>query len=232
MNVWICRFDRAHIGKGYHMKDKEPLTEKGLAKSGLTQKALHTREKMLKATIEQVAQHGYHNITVDDIARACGMSTGCAYRYFRNKKDMLIAAIEYCFENIQEFSGTEDSRLTECGNLEEMLGYALDRFYILHKKYYAIHEELESLRHIDDDIRKTYDRIMENAIDALIPKCRAVLGDIPDIRERLYVALGILDNYAHMQMEETGHANVDMDKLKELCIASVVMVMNVESRSV
>ena len=141
---------------------------------------------------------------------------------------MLIAAIEMCFENIREFSGTEDDRLAECDSPYAMLGYALDRFNILHRKYYAIHEELESLRHIDYDVRRTYDRIMDRAIDRLVPKCQAVFGDVPDMRERLYVAIGILDNYSHMQMRDEQFDSVDMDKMKQMCIESALMVLKVE----
>ena len=115
--------------------------------------------KPVLETIEQVTKQGYHNITVDEIAKKCGISTGSAYRYFKNKKEMLLEAIEYCYTNIQVFSETEDKRLEEFDTMEEMLEYVLQQFYRIHKKYYAIHEKLESLRHIDADIREMYEKI-------------------------------------------------------------------------
>lgn len=194
-------------------------------KTPLTKKAVETRQRLLMATIEQVAKQGYHNITVDEIAKACGMSTGSAYRYFKNKKEMLLAAIEYCYTNIQMFSGTEDKRLAEFDTLEAMLEYVLQQFYQLHKKYYAIHEELESLRHIDADIRAVYEKIQWNAVDALLPKCSAKLGALPDLRERLYVAIGILENCAHMQMDDAMCKALDMEKIQEISIHAVMMVI-------
>lgn len=193
-------------------------------KTPLTKKAVETRQRLLMATIEQVAKQGYHNITVDEIAKACGMSTGSAYRYFKNKKEMLLAAIEYCYTNIQMFSGTEDKRLAEFDTLEAMLEYVLQQFYQLHKKYYAIHEELESLRHIDADIRAVYEKIQWNAVDALLPKCSAKLGALPDLRERLYVAIGILENCAHMQMDDAMCKALDMEKIQEISIHAVMMI--------
>lgn len=68
-------------------------------------KAVRTRQRLLEATLAQTAACGYHNITVDKIAAAAGVSTGSAYRYFRNKKEMLLAALAYHYENIQDFSG-------------------------------------------------------------------------------------------------------------------------------
>ena len=46
-------------------------------------KAVRTRQRLLEATLAQTAACGYHNITVDKIAAAAGVSTGSAYRYFR-----------------------------------------------------------------------------------------------------------------------------------------------------
>lgn len=194
-------------------------------KTPLTKKAMETRQRLLMATLEQVAKHGYHNITMDEIAKACGMSTGSAYRYFMNKKEMLIAAIEYCYSNIQFFSKTEDKLLMEFNKLEEMLEYVLRQFYELHKKYYALHEELESLRHIDDDIRTVYDKIQQNAVEALLSKCKAWFADLTDLRERLYVAIGILENYAHMQLDDAMCEALDMKQVQKISIASVISII-------
>ena len=194
-------------------------------KKPLTKKAAETQQKLLMATIEQVAKHGYHNITVDEIAKACGMSTGSAYRYFKNKKEMLLAAIKFYYSNIQVFSGTEDKRLAEFDSLETMIEYVLQQFYHIHKKYYAIHEELESLRHIDADIREVYEKISRNAVDELIPKCSAKFGTVPNLRERLYVVIGILENCAHMQMDDEMCKVLDMEKIQKISIDTIMTII-------
>ena len=194
-------------------------------KKPLTKKATETQQKLLVATIEQVAKHGYHNITVDEIAKACGMSTGSAYRYFKNKKEMLIAAIEFYYSNIQKFSKTEDTQLAEFNSPQAMIEYVLQQFYQIHKKYYAIHEELESLRHIDADIREVYEKISWNAVDELIPKCSAKFGTATNLRERLYVAIGILENCAHMQMDDAICKVLDMEKIQKISIDAIMTII-------
>ena len=194
-------------------------------KKPLTKKATETQQKLLVATIEQVAKHGYHNITVDEIAKACGMSTGSAYRYFKNKKEMLIAAIEFYYSNIQDFSGTDDKQLAEFNSPEALIEYVLQQFYQIHKKYYAIHEELESLRHIDADIREVYEKISWNAVDELIPKCSAKFGAATNLRERLYVAIGILENCAHMQMNDAMCKVLDMEKIQKISIDAIMTII-------
>lgn len=190
------------------------------------QKAIRTRQRLLEATLEQIAANGYHSITVDRIAAAAGVSTGSAYRYFGNKKEMLLAAIEYYYEHVQEFSGTEDTTLESFASISDMLSYVLGRFYDIHMKYYAIHEELESLRHIDADIRDAYNRILTQAIDALVRKCPAKYSDLPHLRERLYLGIQLLESFAHTQMDEATARQYDMDAMQELCIQSVINVLS------
>ena len=134
-------------------------------------KAVRTRQRLLEATLAQTAACGYHNITVDKIAAAAGVSTGSAYRYFRNKKEMLLAALAYHYENIQDFFGTLDSSLRSFSSPEDML--CLRAWAVLWPapEYYALHEELESLRHIDPDVRDAYHRILLDAVDTLVQKC-------------------------------------------------------------
>ena len=189
----------------------------------LTPKAAGTRRKLLTATLEQIAAHGYHDVTVDDIAKACGLSTGCAYRYFRNKKEMLLAAIETCYENIRTLTGTQETRLAEFGTPEEMLGYVLQQFCRLHRTYAAIHEELESLRHIDPDVRALYEKIQSDAVCALIARCPPALAALPDLQERLYAAIGILENCAHLQMYDPP-ADLDPDQFEKISIRTVRML--------
>ena len=101
--------------------------------------------------------------------------SGSVYRkclpLFRNKKEMLLAALAYHYENCQKCSGTPDSSLRSFSSPEYMLAYVLRQFYGLHRKYYALHEELESLRHIDPDVRDAYHRILLDAVNTLVQKC-------------------------------------------------------------
>ncbi len=63
-----------------------------------------TKEKLLTAAIAMYAKNGYHGTTVDEIAAEAGVSTGIAYRYFRNKKDLLLSALEFASKGIKDIA--------------------------------------------------------------------------------------------------------------------------------
>ena len=53
----------------------------------IQQRSQQTRLKIMQTALSVISEKGYHNVTVDEIAKAAEVSTGIAYRYFKNKKD-------------------------------------------------------------------------------------------------------------------------------------------------
>ncbi|MCR4846565.1 MAG: TetR/AcrR family transcriptional regulator [Eubacterium sp.] len=160
-------------------------------------RAIETREKLLKSALELYTEKGYHKTTVDEIAKNAGLSTGVAYRYFKNKKDLLLAAISYGFTTIKEMAGVKETDL-----FGEDLEHTLSAFEKIHIKYYAFHEELEGLRHSDSDVGRLYDDFTKTAIESVFEKLPESIKSKPDSLEKLYIAIGVMENYCHTFMHK------------------------------
>lgn len=52
-----------------------------------------TRDRLVAAAIEVFVEQGYEQARVQDIARAAGLTTGAIYANFRDKRELLLAAI-------------------------------------------------------------------------------------------------------------------------------------------
>ena len=52
-----------------------------------------TRERLVAAAIQVFVEEGYEQARVQDIARAAGLTTGAIYANFRDKRELLLAAI-------------------------------------------------------------------------------------------------------------------------------------------
>ncbi|MFZ5828103.1 MAG: TetR/AcrR family transcriptional regulator [Bacillota bacterium] len=55
------------------------------------------RTQVKQAAVEAVIETGYGELSVKEIARRAGVSTGVLYHYFRNKDDLLVQALGAAF---------------------------------------------------------------------------------------------------------------------------------------
>ena len=59
-----------------------------------TPKGRARRERLVTATAMLVAERGYHQVGVDEIGAAAGVSGAAIYRHFSGKQELLVAVIE------------------------------------------------------------------------------------------------------------------------------------------
>jgi AcrR family transcriptional regulator len=58
-----------------------------------------TRDRLVAAAIQVFVEQGYEQARVQDIARTAGLTTGAIYANFRDKRELLLAAIASRFES-------------------------------------------------------------------------------------------------------------------------------------
>jgi AcrR family transcriptional regulator len=185
----------------------------------IQERAIKTRERLLAAALELYMVKGYHNTSVDEIAKAAGLSTGIAYRYFKNKKELLLAALSFSFENIKDIAGvSEDDFFTD-----DISGI-LTAFERIHTEYRAFHEELEGLRHSDEDVRKLYADFTGKALYELFDKLPEKIREKNHSWERLNISIGLMENYCHAYMDNRLNEN-ELKYMREETIRIVEKMM-------
>ena len=189
-------------------------------------RAMATRQKIIEKGFEIIAKKGFHNTTVDEIAKEAGLSTGVCYRYFKNKKEILMAALEWAFSIVAQRTKTNEEVLKKLTSMEKIIDYSLDQFCILHEKYFKAHEEIESMRLIDEDVAKLYETVEKNAIENIIDKLPPNLKNITNIKERLYIASGIMENYCHMFVRNK-ETMLDMKITKKYTVDAVLKILEI-----
>jgi AcrR family transcriptional regulator len=99
-----------------------------------------SRRLILDKALELFASHGYHDTTMEQLARTAGVSKGLIYHYYAGKKELLTAIIEDGFNSFsdpQEWLENHDSRQVLAFILDQFLKLAKDsiRFWRL---YYSL----------------------------------------------------------------------------------------------
>ncbi len=61
-----------------------------------------TKNVILQSALEVFAQKGFHETKMDDIAQASGVSKGALYLYFRSKKALYEAILQYVYSVLLE----------------------------------------------------------------------------------------------------------------------------------
>ncbi|NJO81771.1 MAG: TetR/AcrR family transcriptional regulator [Blastochloris sp.] len=79
---------------------KMSLLGEGSMKISISPLDADTRDALLNATLRCVAEKGYDNVTIDDIAAATGNTKGAVYHYFSGKKQLYHAALEQLTEQL------------------------------------------------------------------------------------------------------------------------------------
>jgi len=185
-----------------------------------------TKEKLLTAAITMYAKNGYHSTTVDEIAAEAGVSTGIAYRYFRNKKDLLLSALEFASKSVRDIVSLDSiDSMNDNTDFRKYIDTVLRSFEDIHDRFHDIHEELEGLQHTDEDVRKFYAKVSHDMMENVIEKLSHFLPDHANIREKAYLAISLLEQYCHLKMN-SDQINLDFSVLREKTIDTVMMVLN------
>jgi AcrR family transcriptional regulator len=81
------------------------------------------REQLLDAGIALFAERAYEDVSIDEIAEACGVSRGLLYHYFRGKREYYVASIAHAAGHIGDVDPDPSLPPTE------QLRVGLDRYF-------------------------------------------------------------------------------------------------------
>jgi AcrR family transcriptional regulator len=103
------------------------------------EKSAQTREKLLEATLDSLANLGYFETTISTIVDYAGVSRGSIRHHFKSKADIIAATIDYMNERRLEAYRKD---LLQAGDVDP-LDYVLETFWKhLGEREYAAHQEL------------------------------------------------------------------------------------------
>jgi AcrR family transcriptional regulator len=84
------------------------------------------RERILRATIECIARKGVEGMSMADIRKESGLSTGAIYVHFANKEDIVAEALRYGIVDALEFPGDWPAFKALVANLDDQLGFGIE----------------------------------------------------------------------------------------------------------
>lgn len=65
---------------------------------------LHEKKKIeiMQKCFDCYAEHGFGNVGIKELGKACGMSSGSLYTYFSDLDDLVVQTTEYCMSKVED----------------------------------------------------------------------------------------------------------------------------------
>lgn len=116
-----------------------------------------TSDNILRAAEELIARDGYHNVTVDDIRRAAGVSRATFYFYFRNKLHLFTTVTDRVVDKLYSVAGQRYPDATEY----ERIVLSNEAYLRLWHGERKIMGELFALSFVEPEVAEVYRRNRE-----------------------------------------------------------------------
>ncbi len=123
-----------------------------------TEVANERKEQIVKATVDCITRYGYHNFSMQDVAKHAGVSKGIIHYYFLNKDELMMSVLDRVVGDIEavlskHMQTTDDS-------VKKLEGFVQVCFDIVKstKEYYQVNMDFWTQINQKDEVRSVIAR--------------------------------------------------------------------------
>lgn len=160
--------------------------------------SIEKKEKIIEKGFELLCEKGFHNVSSIDIARYAGVSTGCIYQYFSDKKAIFVEGAKLylkniCFPLLEVFEEYKEKEIS----VEKFVSLVLERSIEKQNLSRNAHQELMSMCCLDEEIQNIFNQNeleVTKEIESVLQKKNFSLKNS---KERMHLFIHIVDDYSH-----------------------------------
>lgn len=160
------------------------------------ERSIETKRKIVEAGFNLFGSKGFYKTNTAQIAKDAGVSTGIVYGYFNNKKDILIEVIKIYNERVYTPILNLIDELNKNKDLDSIILKVLNLSEKLHAKYYNIHQELNAIAQMDEDINKAFIEMQDIVTSRFVKKLQELSYKTAN-NENVHIAMNLVQTYVH-----------------------------------
>lgn len=182
-----------------------------------------TRLRLLSAARELIVLRGFQGVSLEDIARAAGVSRQAVYKsHFTSKADLLLALVQYLHVSEQLDELTIPFRTAPSG--VKMLEEAIRAIVLIEVRVHDLARELSVAAHSDAEARLAYqDRldVKRGALQAAVERLAAEGGLDPEsstaeVLDLLFVLVSI-ESYEQLVVKQGWDPEKVIERIWRVC---------------
>ena len=159
--------------------------------------SIEKKQRIIKAGLKLFCEKGYYNTTTVEIAKIAGVSTGIVYNYFKDKKDILLQALEFSFNNIFTPINNFLQEIKPKFDFNKSIRLFIEICVQAHYDNKFAHKELMGMCLLDADANNLYQRLETKIIQAL---CEYFLSNginALNLTDKMQFFYSVIKNYCH-----------------------------------
>lgn len=175
--------------------------------------ATERRAQLLDVARELFAEHGYHGLSMEQLADAAGVSKPVLYQHFPSKRDLYLGLLRDAVAEMEAqvttaLEGTRDNKARVHGAIEAYFDFLGDRRFAM---------LFRTAELADADVRGEIDRANDRVAD-VVGRLIAADAGLSLERARLLAAAvrAVATEGAHWWMDRDGHNLIDKEEAVRL----------------
>ncbi len=189
------------------------------------QRSIEKRNRIIEAGYQLFCEKGYYNTNTAEIAKLAGVSTGIVYSYFRDKKDIFIVIIDNYINTMISPMFDLIKTIRQPMDIATVVKQLLQMLMQTHTMSKSVHEEMESMAHTDEDVKRLYDKFMEDMANHLLLLVEQ-LGIRPTHgKEKMHLIINLAISVIHESVYNKQDSHLDYDILLEETVKVITSML-------
>ena len=120
--------------------------------------AAERKDQIVRATVDCITKYGYHNFSMQDVARTAGVSKGIIHYYFLNKDELMMSVLDKVAGDIERVLASEMSSITDARRKLEVFIEVCFDIVRSTKEYYQVNMDFWTQINQKDEVKKVIAR--------------------------------------------------------------------------
>ena len=120
--------------------------------------AAERKDQIVRTTVDCITKHGYHNFSMQDVARTAGVSKGIIHYYFLNKDELMMSVLDKVAGDIETVLASEMESTTDPRRKFEVFLEVCFDIVRNTKEYYQVNMDFWTQINQKEEVRKVIAR--------------------------------------------------------------------------